>query len=70
MQSPWFHRQVSVVLRDLATNRVVYETHAFNDGPWLDNRSVLPAMFQAAMQGFPTPPVGPRRVDIHVGPTS
>lgn len=70
MQSPWFHRQVSVVLRDLSNNRVVYETHAINDGPWLDNRSVLPAMFQAAMQGFPTPPVGPRRVDIHIGPAS
>ena len=33
----------------------------------LDNNSVFPAMFQAAMQGFPTPPAGPRRVDIQVG---
>jgi hypothetical protein len=66
--SPWFHREVSVTVRDLGSNQVVYETHAVNDGPWLDNRSVLPAMFQAAMQGFPTPPAGPRRVDIHVGP--
>lgn len=66
--SPWFHREVSVTLRDLGSNRVVYETHAVNDGPWMDNRSVLPAMFQAAMQGFPTPPAGPRRVDIQAGP--
>jgi len=47
----------------------VYETHASNDGPWLDNRTVLPAMFEAAMQGFPNPPPGPRRVDIQVGRT-
>jgi hypothetical protein len=67
MDSYWFHREVNVVIRELATNKVVYETHAFNDGPWLDNRSVLPAMFEAAMQGFPTPPPGPRRVDIQVG---
>jgi hypothetical protein len=66
--SPWFHREVSVTMRDLSNNKVVYETHAVNDGPWLDNRSVLPAMFQAAMQGFPTPPAGPRSVDINVGP--
>ena len=66
-ESYWFHREVSVVVRELASNRVVYETHAINDGPWFDNRSVLPAMFQAAMQGFPNPPQGPRRVDIQMG---
>lgn len=65
--SYWFHREVSVIVRELASNRVVYETHAVNDGPWLDNRTVLPAMFDAAMQGFPNPPAGPRRVDIQVG---
>lgn len=68
--SYWFHREVSVVVRELATNRVVYETHATNDGPWLDNRAVLPAMFEAAMQGFPNPPAGPRRVDIQMGRSS
>jgi hypothetical protein len=63
----WFRREVSVVLRELPGNRVVYETHATNDGPVLDNRTVLPAMFDAAMQGFPAPPPGPRRVDIQLG---
>lgn len=67
MESPWYQRQVSVIIRELAGNRVVYETHARNDGPWLDNHAVLPAMFEAALQGFPTPPPGPRRVDIRLG---
>jgi hypothetical protein len=67
MESPWFQRQVSVIVRELQTNKVVFESHASNDGPWLDNRSVLPIMFEAALQGFPNPPPGPRRVDIHVG---
>lgn len=67
MDSPWFHREVNIIVRELASNRVVYETRAINDGPWLDSSSVLPAMFQAAMQGFPNPPQGPRRVDIQVG---
>lgn len=69
MESPWFHREVNVIVRELATNRVVYETRAVNDGPWLDHSSVLPAMFQAALQGFPNPPQGPRRVDIQIGGT-
>lgn len=65
--SYWFHREVSVIVRELATNRVVYETRAVNDGPLLDNNAVLPAMFEAAMQGFPNPPPGPRRVDVQIG---
>ena len=68
--SYWFRREVNVVVRELPTNRVVYETRAINDGPVLDNRVVLPAMFDAAMQGFPTPPPGPRRVDIQLGGNS
>lgn len=67
-ESYWFHRAVSVIVRELPSNKVVYETHAVNDGPWFDSRAVLPAMFVAAMQGFPNPPPGPRRVDIQVGP--
>ncbi|HVZ43964.1 MAG TPA: DUF4136 domain-containing protein [Ramlibacter sp.] len=65
--SPWYHREVNVIVRELASNKVVYETRAVNDGPWLDNTSVLPAMFHAALQGFPNPPQGVRRVDIQVG---
>ena len=63
----WFRREVNVILRDLGTQQVVYETRAVNDGPWSDARVVFPLMFEAAMQGFPNPPPGPRRVDIHVG---
>ena len=67
MESPWFQREVGVIVRDIAANKVVFESRASNDGPWLDNNSVLPAMFDAALQGFPNPPAGPRRVDIHIG---
>jgi len=68
--SYWFRREVNVVVRELPANRIVYETRAVNDGPVLDNRVVLPAMFDAAMHGFPTPPPGPRRVDIQLGGNS
>jgi hypothetical protein len=66
LEPSWFHREVTLVIRDVATGRVVYETRAVNDGPWRDSARVLPAMFQAAMQGFPNPPSGPRRVDVQV----
>jgi hypothetical protein len=67
MESPWYQREVSVIVRELPSNRVVFESRAQNAGPWLDNGTVFPAMFQAAMQGFPNPPPGPRRVDVQVG---
>lgn len=67
IDQPWFEREVAVVIREIPSSRVVYETHAANDGPLGDNTAVLPAMFQAAMQGFPVAPQGPRRVDIQVG---
>jgi len=67
MEPPWEHREVSVIVRELGSNRVVFESHAINEGPWLDNSSVFPAMFQAALQGFPNPPAGPRRVNIQLG---
>lgn len=63
----WFHREVAVVVREIASNKVVYETRAVNDGPWWDHDKVIAAMFHAALQGFPAAPPGPRRVDVTVG---
>ena len=63
----WFHREVNVVVRDLSANKVVYESRAINDGPYFDPPQVLPAMFSAALQGFPNPPSGPRQVNIQIG---
>lgn len=67
MQQPWYLRQVGVLLRDLSSGRVVFESHANSDGPWLDPSVAIPAMFDAAMQGFPNPPPGLRNVDLNLG---
>lgn len=68
MDQPWFQREVGLVVREAAgARRVVYETRATHDGPLVDNGAALSAMFEAALQGFPNPPPGPRRVDVKVG---
>jgi hypothetical protein len=64
--SPWYEREVSIVVRELPSNQVVYETRARNDGPYATSAAVLPVMFDAALQGFPNPPKGVRRVDIEL----
>ncbi len=64
--TPIYVRDVSLVLRDSASNQVVFETRAKHEGPWVDTLAVLPAMFDAALQGFPAPAAGLRRVSIEI----
>ena len=66
--TPWYSREVSIVLRELSSNKVVYESRARNDGPYSTDAPVLAVMFRAALQGFPMPPQGERRVDIEIPP--
>ncbi len=63
----WFLREVGLVVREVGTSRVVYETHATNEGPWLDQDAALAALFDSALQGFPQPPQGVRRVNVQLG---
>jgi hypothetical protein len=59
-------REFSLVMRDAATGAVVYETHASNDNPWPDDEAIWGALIDAALQGFPKPPTGPRQVPIDI----
>lgn len=69
---PWidtrteYWREVGLIMRDRSTQTVVFESHATHDGPWADSAAILPAMLDAALQGFPNPPQGVRRVDIEI----
>jgi hypothetical protein len=64
--SPYFLREVALVIRETASGRVVYETRASHDGRWNSTPDLWTAMLRAALQGFPNPPAGPRRVDIEI----
>ena len=63
---PYYRREVHVVVRKLADNQVVFESSATHDGRWPDDEHVIPAMVQAALQGFPNPPQGTRRVVVEI----
>ena len=62
----YYRREVSLLMRDLKTGQVVYETRAAHDGPWSDDQNLLPTLFRAALAGFPTPPGGSRKVIIDI----
>jgi hypothetical protein len=65
-ESPYYWREVSLVIRHLGSGQVVYETQGAHDGRWSDSQAVLPAMLDAALMGFPNPPAGPRRIELEI----
>jgi len=62
----WYDRQVHLVLRDLASGQVVYETQAASDGPFFGQKAVFAALLEAALKDFPAPPEGARRVEVPI----
>jgi hypothetical protein len=61
-----YRREVSLIMRDLKSGQVVYETRASHSGPWSDSMPIFSTLFQAAMANFPNPPTGVRRVNIEL----
>lgn len=61
-----YWREVHLLLRSRETQAVVFESKARHDGPWSDSAAIVPAMLAAALQGFPNPPAGERRVNIEI----
>jgi predicted small secreted protein len=63
---PYYRREVHLVVRRIADTQVVFESRANHDGRWRDDQNVLPAMLQAALQGFPNSAAGLRRVVVEI----
>lgn len=66
---PMYISEAHVLMRDIQTGQIVYDSRARHDGPWHNTDAVLAALFVAAMEGYPNPPSGPRRVDVPILPT-
>jgi hypothetical protein len=61
-----YQRLLSMVLRDLATGQVVYETRSIQDSRWPITTDMIPAMATAALHGFPNPPQGLQRITVDI----
>jgi Domain of unknown function (DUF4136) len=57
---------LTIVMREVSTQQVVFETRATHGGTSSDKLAVLPAMMDAALRGFPEPPLGTRRINVEV----
>lgn len=65
-ETPYYEREVSLVIRHAASGKVVYETRAAHDGRWNSTSGLWSAMLDAALRDFPAPPQGVRQVNIEV----
>ena len=63
-----FRHELAVLMRDNSTQQLSFETRARHDGPWNDTLTLLPALLDAALQGFPQPPAGTRRINVPLAP--
>ena len=62
----YYKRTVSILMRELSSQKVVFETRALHDGPSGDAFAILPAMLDSALLGFPQPPAGTRRINVEI----
>lgn len=44
------------MLRDAATQQIVYETSAVHEDVWTSDPAIFGILFDAALTGFPQPP--------------
>jgi hypothetical protein len=63
---PYYRRELTLLMRDMANQQVVFETRALSEGVQAETLAVLSAMLDAALRGFPQPPPGPRRITIQI----
>ena len=63
---PYYRRELTLLVRDLGSSQVVFETHAVSNGVQSETLAVLAAMLDAALNGFPQPPPGPRRINVQI----
>ena len=68
--SPYYMREVAVLIRDKRSAEPLYEARAESEGPTTGLQTALPAMFAAAFRDFPNgAPSNPHRVTIEAPPS-
>lgn len=61
-----YDREVALVIRERQSGQMLYETHAVSTGLSGALDALLPAMYQAAMNGFPAAGPNPRNVSVQL----
>ena len=63
--STLYRHELQILMRDVRSGQLVYETQAVHDGPWADSH-IVPALLSAALKNFPQPCTPECRVNIEI----
>lgn len=66
--TPHYSHEVRVLVRNVQTGQLVYETQARHDGPWHDGANIAPVVLQAALADFPNPRAAQQTISIELPP--
>ena len=69
-EPPYTQMQVDVLIRDRRSSQTLYETHALHQRSGGIVESLMPPLFDAALQDFPAPAIRPRVATVPVAPMS
>jgi len=58
LEPPWYQNTVRVLVRDVKSGQVAFESRAVHVGPWTDTANLLGPVLEAAMRGYPQPSNG------------
>ena len=64
----WYRHSARVLLRELHSNNVVYETVGTFDGPWSDSANLVPVILEAALRDYPRASIGVQRITEQLDP--
>ncbi len=70
MDPTWYRYTLQVVLRDLTTGSVAYETRAVHYSPWSDAPNLIAPLLEAALSDFPRNQPQPKTVSVVLPATS
>ena len=65
----WYRNSLQVVVRDLASSTVAFETRAVHEGPWSDIENLMAPLMEAALRDFPQGNPGPNTIIVELPPT-
>ena len=63
--STLYRHELQILMRDVRSGQLVYETQAVHDGPWSD-KHIVPALLSAALKNFPQPCMPACQVNIEI----
>ncbi len=70
MDPTWYRYSLQLVVRDLSSGNVAYETRAVHESPWSDTPNLIAPLMEAALTDFPQSQAQPKTITVVLPPAA